>query len=71
MVRQSGRHIAQVDERIVPVASASPPMPKSVFISYNYRQADWVRDRLLSRLKAGGADAIIHRERFTAATGAW
>jgi hypothetical protein len=39
-------------------------MPKSVFISYCHNQGDWVLDRLVPCLRAGGADVHIDRERF-------
>ncbi len=41
-------------------------MPKKVFISYSHRQGDWVWDRLVPCLKAGGAEVLIDRERFEA-----
>ena len=42
-------------------------MPKSVFISYSRKQGEWVWDRLVPCLKAGGADVLIDREQFEAA----
>jgi hypothetical protein len=39
-------------------------MPKSVFISYCHNQRDWVWNRLVPCLRAGGADVRIDRERF-------
>jgi hypothetical protein len=42
-------------------------MPKSVFISYSHKQVDWVWDRLVPCLKAGGVDVLIDREQFEAA----
>ena len=42
-------------------------MPKSVFISYSRKQGEWVWDRLVPCLKAGGADVLIDREHFEAA----
>jgi hypothetical protein len=39
---------------------------KKVFISYNHRQGNWVWDRLVPILKAGGAQVLIDRERFEA-----
>jgi hypothetical protein len=41
-------------------------MPTSVFISYCHSQGDWVWDRLVPYLRAGGADVHIDRERFKA-----
>ncbi|MCP4655129.1 MAG: toll/interleukin-1 receptor domain-containing protein [bacterium] len=41
-------------------------MPKSVFVSYSHRQGEWVWDRLVPCLKAGGAEVLIDRERFDA-----
>jgi hypothetical protein len=40
--------------------------PRKVFISYSHQQGDWVWDRLVPVLKAGGAEVLIDRERFTA-----
>jgi hypothetical protein len=40
--------------------------PRKVFVSYSHRQGDWVWDRLVSVLKAGGAEVMIDRERFEA-----
>lgn len=45
----------------------SVPMPKSVFISYSRKQGEWVWDRLVPCLKAGGAGVLIDREQFEAA----
>src|SRR5271157_1916901 len=45
----------------------SLPMPKSVFISYGRKQCEWVWDRLVPCLKAGGADVLVDREQFKAA----
>jgi hypothetical protein len=39
-------------------------MAKSVFISYCHKQGNWVWDRLVPCLRAGGADVHIDRERF-------
>jgi TIR domain len=39
-------------------------MAKSVFISYCHKQGDWVWDRLVPCLRAGGADVHVDRERF-------
>lgn len=37
-----------------------------VFVSYSHRQGDWVWDRLVPVLKAGGAEVLIDRDRFRA-----
>jgi len=42
-------------------------MPKSVFISYSWKQGEWVWDRLVPWLKAGEVDVLIDREQFEAA----
>jgi hypothetical protein len=42
-------------------------MPKRVFVSYCWKQGDWVWDRLVPCLKAGGAEVLIDREQFEAA----
>jgi len=39
---------------------------RKVFISYSHQQGDWVWDRLVPVLKAGGAEVLIDRERFKA-----
>jgi hypothetical protein len=41
-------------------------MGKKVFISYSHAQEQWVLDRLVPCLRAGGAEVRIDRERFTA-----
>ena len=33
-------------------------MPKSVFVSYSHKQGDWVWDRLVPCLRAGGANVL-------------
>jgi TIR domain len=35
-----------------------------VFVSYSHAQGDWVWDRLVPCLKAGGAEVLIDRDRF-------
>lgn len=39
-------------------------MPRKVFVSYSHRQGEWIWDRLVPVLKAGGAEPLIDRERF-------
>ena len=39
---------------------------KRVFVSYCSKQGEWVWDRLVPCLKAGGAEVLIDRERFKA-----
>src|SRR5437867_907516 len=46
-------------------------MFKTVFISYSHRQGDWVWDRLVPCLRAGGAEVLIDRERFGAGAAAY
>jgi hypothetical protein len=41
-------------------------MAGDIFVSYSHRQGEWVWDRLLPVLEAGGATVHIDRERFTA-----
>lgn len=41
-------------------------MSKRVFISYNHKQGDWVWNKLVPCLKAGGAKTLIDKERFVA-----
>lgn len=38
--------------------------PRKVFVSYSHRQEDWVIDRLVPVLRAGGAEVLIDREIF-------
>jgi hypothetical protein len=58
-------------DKIVPTSWIPPhgeprtPAVK-VFVSYSHAQGDWVWDRLVPCLKAGGAEVLIDRERFTA-----
>jgi TIR domain-containing protein len=40
--------------------------PRRVFVSYSHCQGAWVLDRLVPVLRAGGAEVLIDRERFTA-----
>lgn len=40
-----------------------------VFVSYSHAQGDWVWNRLVPCLKAGGAEVLIDRERFRAGGG--
>jgi hypothetical protein len=40
---------------------------KKVFISYSHAQGDWVRNRLVPCLEAGGTEVLIDHERFEAA----
>jgi TIR domain len=39
-------------------------MAMKVFVSYNHKQGDWVFDRLVPCLEAGGAEVLIDRKRF-------
>jgi hypothetical protein len=41
-------------------------MSKKVFVSYCHRQGDWVWDRLVPCLRAGGAEVLIDRDHFAA-----
>ncbi len=41
-------------------------MGKRVFVSYSWKQREWVRNRLCPVLKAGGADVLIDVQRFEA-----
>lgn len=41
-------------------------MSKGVFISYRHQQRQWVRDKLLPCLRAGGAEVLIDYEHFAA-----
>src|SRR3954451_5605366 len=38
-----------------------------VFVSYSRQQSEWVWDRLVPCLKAGGGEVLIDREQFEAA----
>jgi hypothetical protein len=38
----------------------------TVFVSYSWQQGEWVWDRLVPVLKAGGVEVLIDRERFEA-----
>ena len=40
-----------------------------VFVSYCHQQGQWVWDRLVPCLKAGGTEVLIDRERFEAGKG--
>ena len=42
-------------------------MSKTVFVSYSHKQGDWVWDRLMNCLKAGGTEVLIDREQVEAA----
>ncbi len=42
-----------------------------VFVSYSHAQGDWVLDRLVPCLKAGGAEVLIDVERFRAGGGVY
>lgn len=42
------------------------PTPAKVIVSYSHKQGEWVLDRLVPVLKAGGAEVLIDEERFTA-----
>jgi hypothetical protein len=42
------------------------PSASKVFVSYSHRQGEWVWDRLVPVLRAGGAEVLIDRERFEA-----
>lgn len=41
-------------------------VPRKVFVSYSHHQEEWVRDRLVPVLRAGGAEVLIDYERFGA-----
>lgn len=40
-------------------------MKKKVFVSYSHRDSDWVRDRLVPCLDAGGAEVLVDYREFT------
>ena len=44
-------------------------MAQKVFISYRHHQQEWVWDRLVPVLEAGGVDLLIDRDRFKAGEG--
>src|SRR5512135_1734298 len=44
-------------------------MSRTAFVSYSHQQGDWVWDRLVSCLVAGGTEVLIDREQFEAARG--
>ena len=50
-----------------PVTSEKSPVTPSVFVSYSWHQGDWVWERLVPVLRAGGAQILIDREQFEAA----
>lgn len=39
---------------------------RTVFVSYSWKQGEWVWDRLVPVLKAGGIEVLIDRDRFKA-----
>jgi hypothetical protein len=40
-----------------------------VFVSYNHKQEDWIWERLVPVLRAGGAEPLLDKERFRAGLG--
>jgi len=71
------KHSKVLDCRIYRSVSAEPSMApdmppevkKTVFVSYSHKQGDWVWDRLMSCLKAGGTEVLIDRERVDSRKG--
>ena len=37
-----------------------------VFVSYNHKQSDWARNRLVPCLEAGGAEVLVDWRQFSA-----
>lgn len=46
------------------MVSTAAAKPVKVFVSYRHHDGDWVWNRLVPCLKAGGAEVLIDRERF-------
>lgn len=51
---------------MAPAVKSSATMSRKIFISYCHRQEEWVLQRLVPCLKAGGAEVLIDVERFRA-----